>query len=83
MKILKAFRCIKQIFLQMIMNKFAYESCEKYLVGTSYLAQFHKELSQISRTTRQKIMKIYEILSQGNSNHHEKFHSKRTNISAK
>ena len=43
---------------------------------TSYLAQFQKELSQISRTTRQNMIKICENLRQGNSNHHERFHAK-------
>ena len=42
-----------------------------------------KELSQISRTTRQKMIKICENVRQGNSNHHERFHSKRENISAR
>ena len=49
----------------------------------SILLNSKKELSQISRTTRQNIIKIYENLSQGNSNHHERFQCERVNISAR
>ena len=42
-----------------------------------------KELSQISRTTRQKMIKICENLMQDNTNNYERFHGKRTNISAR
>ena len=42
-----------------------------------------KELSKISRTTRRKIMKIFENLKEGNSNHRQRFHSERANISAR
>ena len=42
-----------------------------------------KELSQISKTTGRKIMKICKNLKKGNSNHHERFHRKRANISAR
>ena len=52
--------------------------------GTSYLDKFQKEeLSQVSRTTRRKMMKICENLKEGNNNHHERFHTKRANISAR
>ena len=52
-------------------------------IGTSYLAKLQKkELSQISRSTRQKMIKNCENLRQGNSSHHERFHGKRANSSA-
>ena len=41
------------------------------------------ELSQISRTTRQKRIKICENLRQGNSNYHKRLQGKHANISAK
>ena len=53
-------------------------------IGTSYLAKLQKkELSQISRSTRQKMIKNCENLKKSNSNHHERFHSKRSNISSR
>ena len=39
-------KLIEEVFLQ--------------IIGTSYLPKFKKELSQISRTTRRKMMKICE-----------------------
>ena len=50
--------------------------------GPLILLNSKKELSQISRTTGQKIVKLCENLRQGNRNHHEGFHGKRANISA-
>ena len=37
----------------------------------------------MSRTSRQKIIKNCENLREGKSNHNEKFHGKRANISAR
>ena len=53
------------------------------IIGTSYLPQFQKELSQISKTTRRKIRKICKNLKEGNSNHHERFYRKIANISSR
>ena len=52
-------------------------------IGNSYLAHFQKRAARNLKNTRQKMMKICKNLKQGNSNHHERFHNKRANISAR
>ena len=61
-------------------SKFREKGC---IQGPHILLNSKKELSQISRTTGRKMMKICENLKEGNSNHCERFHSKRENISAR
>ena len=66
----------------MVEALFEIPGLDRYLISHIFLNS-KKELSQISRTTRPKMMKICENLKEGNSNYHERFHGKRANISAR
>ena len=74
-------RINKDLVTRCLSSKIATNCALKCLWGPLIL--LNSELSQISRTTRQKVMKICKNLKEGNNNHHERFHTKRANISAR
>ena len=60
------------------------ENVKKNSIGTSYLAKFQKRaVTNLKNYSTKNDENLRKCLKEGNSNHHERFHSKRANISAR